>query len=231
MSKLPEEKRAHQREPKNTMKRYILILLSLLMTVNAQAAIDLSSNPFAPNVIYINCTTVPWTATDDVIYQVWKIVADLYGIFNVNVTTVFPGYRPNVAQVVMGGTSPIPGAAGQSALGNWKLGTQYDQFATPFAARVYTDSLGNIPWECGGAAAHELGHQFGLNHMETGVMVANLDPNMFYWSEGTDSVGVTLNQTVFLGGQMGLAPVPEPSLWAILPLLMFTRPRRRRQSR
>lgn len=195
----------------------------MVIATSAQAVPVFNGNPFAAHPIFVDCDTYPWTATDDVILKVCQLLAGIFGPFDVNVTTVRPPPQPNVAEVVMGGPLIQPGnIAGQSVIGNWTIGTQFDTPGFPvsaFAALVYSDGLGNNPTLCAYAAAHELGHALGLIHEDLGIMFPTLiiDP-LPEW---------TAADVAYLGSpeRLGFSTVPEPRLFLLLPMLMRRRMR------
>lgn len=203
----------------------IVAALILLLATSAQAAPVFNGNPLATHPIFIDCDTYPWTAPDDVILKVCRLLAGIFSPFDVNLTTVRPPPQPNVPEVVMGGPLIQPGnIAGQSVIGNWTIGTQFDTPGFPisaFAARVYADGLGNNPTLCAYAAAHELGHNLGLIHEDSGIMFPTLiiDP-LPTW---------TVADVAYMGSPERLgfaAPVPDPRLLLlVLPLLMHRRMR------
>jgi hypothetical protein len=138
-----------------------LILVPLLMhdCGACYGAPILHSRDGTFNKLYMDFTTVPSTASDEQIVQMWTMVAAAYMPFNVDVTTQWPGEQEHVAWCVIGGLSPTPGVLGESAIGNWAtFGTKYGPV---FGAKVYADSASNDPTICGGAIIHEDGHQFG----------------------------------------------------------------------
>ena len=176
-----------------------------------------------------------WTATHEQIAQTWRVVSGLYHDFNLDVMYGDdPGTRPDVARVLIGGTSPIPGAAGQSPIGVWHYGTLYRQYGDAFTGEVYSDTLGNDPTLTGVAVAHEAGHLFGEFHTPNGVMGPVLlgfipDPA---WPAEVNVNGVFQNTYGDLSADFGFAPVvPEPYLLLALPLLLLRRHHRQSQER
>ncbi len=214
-----------------------IFILTTLLAASAGAA-PLHSNPLAPNVLYLDCSR--WTtASDDTIAQTWLVVARLYNVsahFNVDVTTDEPLDGPDVARIIIGGLSPIPGAAGQSPINVWHFGTLYRAFGDAFTGAVWADTLGNDPTLTGVAVAHEAGHLFGEYHTPDGVMAPNLtglipDPP---WPAEINNNGVYQDTYADLSRTLGVyageeitPDVPEPhALLLLLPLLLM-----RRQSR
>lgn len=202
----------------------IVAVLILLIAISAQAAPVFNGNPLAAHPVFVDCDTFPWTAPDEVVLKVCQLLAGIFSPFDVNVTTVRPPPQPNVPEVVMGGPLVQPGnIAGQSVIGNWTIGTQFDTPGFPisaFAARVYADGLGNNPTLCAYAAAHELGHALGLIHEDMGIMFPTLiiDP-LPEW---------TAADVAYLGSPERLgfaASVPEPYVLLVTTLLMQRRMR------
>lgn len=197
------------------------IALLLLLTRAVKAAPMLESLPGSPNDLYLDCTTIPWDATDDQIMQTWQVVKDYYSPFNVNVRTTKPLVdKPNVAWLLMGG--PLrDGLLGYAGLNNWRLGT----LAGPaLAGYVFADGMNDNPLECGEVAAHELGHLLGLPHEDSGLMYYALIPDPPpQW---------TAFDIAYLGnpGVLGFAPVPEPHLLLLAGLIFVLSQRQRRQS-
>src|SRR5262249_14361203 len=108
------------------------------------------------------------------IQQIWQRVAELYAPFNINVTTVDPGsYADGVAlKIDIGGdsgwTSMLMG--GISYVGS------FSSAAAPNISFVFPAQLGNgAPVPTADAAAHEAGHEFGLQHQAlwTGSTLTN----------------------------------------------------------
>lgn len=91
----------------------------------------------------------------------WRIVAEDYAPFNINVTTIEPASFANgVAQrVAIGGSSSWVG-------GNYGGVCYVNAFTNsyPNVAYVFPQNLSNNPKSMGDAASHELGHGFGLQH-------------------------------------------------------------------
>lgn len=101
------------------------------------------------------------------IETVWKVVAEDYAPFNINVTTVepsvlAPGANASAAnkkalRIAVGGDGAWAGSPGGIA--------QYDSFSNslPNLAFVFADGSTN-PLSTGSAVSHEAGHTFGLRH-------------------------------------------------------------------
>lgn len=93
------------------------------------------------------------------IYDIWRVVAEDYSPFNINVTTVDPGsYANGVAIKVSIGAGNWFGAAG---------GVGYINGFTNSASNtvfVFNQYLANNAKYIGDAASHEAGHAFGLQH-------------------------------------------------------------------
>jgi hypothetical protein len=107
----------------------------------------------------------------DGIREVWSRVSEKYSPFNVNVTTVDPGtyeYHETVRVVVGGDSSWAGGVYGGYGFVNGFNGL------TSNTAWVFSKNLGKgLPKYVAEAAAHEAGHNFGLQHQsaysDTGV--------------------------------------------------------------
>ena len=121
------------------------------------------------------------------IQQIWQRVAELYDPFNVNVTTVAPTTMVKGVdmQIDIGGDSGWTGmlAGGISYVGS------FTNPNLPSLSFVFPAELGNgTPSYVGDAAAHEAGHEFGLQHQAT-------------WS------GATLTTDYYAGPADGTAPI------------------------
>ena len=99
----------------------------------------------------------------DNIHKIWMGVAEKYSPFNINVTTVNPGYEDGVARVVIGGSgSWAPAGSGGIAIEGSFANVSP---AFPNLAFVFPGHLTNgFPRYVAEAAAHEAGHGFGLAH-------------------------------------------------------------------
>lgn len=97
------------------------------------------------------------------IQEIWARVAEKFSPFNIDVTTVDPGTLANkvAMQVVIGGNGSWYGA-GYGGTGY--VGGFYNSASNVVYA--FEDNLGNgNPFYVAEAAAHEAGHNFGLNHI------------------------------------------------------------------
>jgi hypothetical protein len=201
--------------------KFSLIFIIALFAPLVEAAPVLHSLPEAHDKLFLDCDTYPWTAPDDVITRVWQIVAGIYAPFNVDVTTVNPSIRPDAAWVVVGGPLQAGGVAGRSVIGGWHTGVTDPAFASFFDAEVYADGLGNDPVRVALAIAHEAGHSFGLQHQPSGIMapVLGTELPLIAWPNEVNVLGVAQDSYGYLGGQLGFAVVPEPSLVVMVGLL------------
>lgn len=180
------------------------LAIALLLAPMVSAAPILHSNPFADSKIYLDTTTHPWIASDNDVRAVFQVVVSYFSRWQIDVTTEYPGIRPEVGWIIIGGPSPGNNLVGQAGIGNWTTGITDFPFATAFAGLVYADALGGNTDYIGTVAAHELGHLAGLLH-DTGLMSPVFNPNDAQWS------AASLAQ---LDRRFELASVPEPSvLW------------------
>lgn len=189
--------------------RYILALIVALSAIPAHAVPMLESFPGSPNDIYLDCTTIPWDTTDEVITQTWNIMRYYFDQFNVNLRTTKPEPKPNVAYLLMGG--PLrDGVLGYSGLNNWRLGTLV---GSALAGYVLADGMNDNPLDCALVAAHETGHLVDLRHEDEGLMYyALIDNPQPQWT--AFDIAYLSNPDVF-----GLRPVPESSIMAGVMLL------------
>lgn len=205
------------------MRYLITLIVAAVLGCNAVAnSIALHSLPGSQNSLYIDCSSHPWNVPDSIVAAVWEYVARIYSAFDIDVTTVWPGERLNVAWVILGGPLGQHGEAGYAGLGNWIWGTKYGD---GFAAHVFADGLGNQPDYVAICIAHETGHLAYLNHQSEGVMAPFLELKNDYWTIGVNSVGAVQDDVAVLGGQFGFAPVPEPTLIALLFVVLLKRKR------
>ncbi len=145
---------------------------------------------FGAPLIYLDGTI--WTATAAQRDETTRIVKDAFSQFNVEVTTEDPGIRTDVAWVRIGGqfvtdpTGEFANFAGQSPVGVWHYGTTFRPFGTLFSASVYADGMNNDPTLTAHTIIHEEGHNFGLNHEDTGYMapvyLSDLTPDNYRWT-------------------------------------------------
>ncbi len=97
----------------------------------------------------------------DSIRQIWQRVSEKFSPFNLDVTTQKPG-SGNYVQVVMGGGGGWAGGGGGiSYIGAY--GSAYPNNIS----WVFSGNLGNDPHYVAEAAAHEAGHNFGLQHQSS----------------------------------------------------------------
>ena len=135
----------------------------------------------------------------DAIVQVWSMVADAYAPFDVNVTTIDPG-TAGIARsgngdaaygtrVVIGPNSWAPFSAGGVAY-LWSFGAGVD---TP--AFVFSENVANNARYIADAAAHEVGHTFGLYHDGLGDGSGS---NAYYRGQGSWApiMGVGYSKTI-----------------------------------
>lgn len=185
-----------------------LSLLILMLAGVAQAAPIFSSRPDAWAKLYVDADGAPWTATPQQQLETLGLVARLYAPFNVDVTTVNPGPRTNVAWIVVGG--PLQGAiAGRAGVGSWGAGTLYGRAN---AGEVYADGLNNDPVEVGIAICHEAGHLLGLEHEDMGVMYPAV--------QSSPAVTWTAGDVEYFDRVLGAAPLPDPAPLVLALLLL-----------
>lgn len=113
------------------------------------------------------------------IRNIWRLVAEDYSPFNINVTTSYSGaYADRVAvRHVVGGTwmmvpGQTAGTLGVSFLGSWTMGGATNKVAFTFAedfdfVNMPNQSSGFImaePLAQATTVSHEVGHQFSLGH-------------------------------------------------------------------
>ena len=150
-----------------------LPVLSSFPGAPATLYLDFDGDFEASSFGYANVTTLafdqdgdPTTFNDsemNAINMVWKIVADDYAPFNINVSTLAPVSFSNGTglHVVIGGDGSWfggTGVGGVSGVGNFP-GSGVN------VSYVFSKNLGNGNWKfTGEAAAHESGHSFGLLH-------------------------------------------------------------------
>lgn len=113
----------------------------------------------------INATPANFTA--DQIKTAFDVVVERFSPFNVNITTdpakytaTAPGKR---MRVVITTNCFIPGYGGYAFIGSLALAGQ-PFYTTTVPCFVFVNNLSNNPKYVGEAAAHELGHTFGLRH-------------------------------------------------------------------
>lgn len=103
----------------------------------------------------------------DHISDIWRVVAQSYAVFNINVTTVDPrtvtDYVGRVSQIDVGGKG---GWAGGTYGGLGEVGGMTASTPTnPVRGFVFPGNLGNgDAWYTAQAASHEAGHTMGLEH-------------------------------------------------------------------
>ncbi|MBM4048247.1 MAG: hypothetical protein FJ279_24350, partial [Planctomycetes bacterium] len=143
-----------------------------------------------------------------VIQRVWQRVAEDYAPFELDVTTQDPGdaalarsdesdQNYGTRAVIGPQAANLPGVGGYSYMGVFD--SVGDYYKNVF---VYSDNLLNREMNLGGAAAHEVGHPFGLNHDGTrggseyyeghgtgamkwgAIMGAGYDSYVLQWSKG-----------------------------------------------
>jgi len=158
------------------------------------------------------------------IKRIWQRVAEDYAPFNVDVTTQRPGsMHSRVAHVLItrntdanGNNNPSSGAGGVAYV-NVFAGSSY---ANNRPAWVYYNNLANDDSYIAEAAAHEAGHNFGLNHDATTsssyygghgsgdiswgpIMGTGYNQNVSQWSKGEYySANNTQDDLSILAGMM-----------------------------
>jgi len=104
----------------------------------------------------------------DNIFKIWEGVSEKYSPFNLDVTTQDPGVGEQFTKVVIGGDGAwAPSAPDGSRPGGIAITGSYvlPLSGTPHLAFVFPTQLVNgFPRYVAEAAAHEVGHGFGLSH-------------------------------------------------------------------
>lgn len=98
------------------------------------------------------------------ITEIWQRVSEMFSPFNINVTTVDPGYLAleEVAKVAIGNISGV-NSGGFAYIGSFSGGFPFTSIIEP-TAYVIPQNLGNNIKIISVAAAHEAGHGFTLEH-------------------------------------------------------------------
>lgn len=118
------------------------------------------------------------------IREIWARTAEDYSPFQVNVTTVDPGYEADrtTARIVVGGH--WRDWFGESAGGIAYIGGFYN--SSPNVGFAFEDALGNgNPRYVAEAVSHEAGHLFGLQHQSlwsNGSMTSNYSSGSSLWA-------------------------------------------------
>ena len=118
------------------------------------------------------------------IREIWGRTAEDYSPFQVNVTTVDPGYEAErtTARIVVGGH--WRDWFGESAGGIAYIGGFYN--SSPNVGFAFEDALGNgNPRYVAEAVSHEAGHLFGLQHQSlwsNGSMTSNYSSGSSLWA-------------------------------------------------
>jgi hypothetical protein len=226
--------------------KYLLALILLPIAMHDCGACygaPVYGDPLAHNLIYLDFTTVPSTATPDQVDQIKRIVAAAFNPFDVAIVSDFPGVRPDVAWCILGGqfvpdpTGQYATLAGQSPVGVWRNGTLFSPYGTLFAAHVYSDGLDNDPTLTGRTAIHEIGHNVKLEHQADGFMAPNpvfaLRPTDFQWVDEPNVFGSPQDDIGVLTGELDVFAPPdvapdtaEPGLLLLVPLMLMGRNRR-----
>jgi len=170
----------------------------------------LNSNPTATAAIYLDFNghfDATWAATTPVfdsdgdrstfsdnelayITDVWKIVAEDYAPFNINVTTVepavlapgVPGSAANgvALRLAIGGSAFVIGqstaVAGYAIINSFTNSVNNLAFVFPESSPGVTRLVSSI----GAIASHEAGHSFGLRHQPGVYNIANKTQGIMY---------------------------------------------------
>lgn len=178
----------------------------------------------ATPILYLDGITASWSASAEQQEQVRKMVESRYVGLNVIVQLSDPGDRKDVAWVIIGGTSPMPGEVGMAPINVWHFGTTYRPFGVAFSANVYPDGFSLI--DVAEACAHEPGHLFGLFHSTdpTDIMWPYVDGTMHTFNAANR---LALESIVGVSQLEDLAVAfPEPQLSWLAPVLLMRRRRR-----
>lgn len=127
-----------------------------------QDVTKLESRPGSKKVFFMDIYPImngntPKYVTKDQMYLNWQCAADQYSMYDINVTT-----NKSVYQAAGVANSGIMGFVDQDGRSFASL----NSFGTTNASTVYRNNLGSGQWGygVGRTAAHEGGHQMGLNH-------------------------------------------------------------------
>lgn len=138
---------------------------------NNEDVTKLESKPGSPWVFYLNHSAVMSGSTPlngvtkENMYRAWQIVADQYSMYNINITTNPTVYNTaKSANILRTGVINFVNQDGRSnaplsAFGTTSAGTLYRNPSSGF----------DYGYGIGMTAAHEVGHQMGMNHDHGGT--------------------------------------------------------------
>lgn len=133
---------------------------------NNEDVTKLESKPGSPWVFYLNHSavmsgTTPLNGvTKENMYRVWQIVADQYSMYNINITTNPAVYNAaKSANILRTGVLNFVNQDGRS-------NAPLSSFGTTAAGTLYRNPSSGFDYGygIGMTAAHEIGHQMGMNH-------------------------------------------------------------------
>jgi len=149
--------------------------------------------------------------------DVWKVVAEDYAPFNINVTTVEPAVlAPGVPASQANGVAlrvAIGGSASTSGISSaGSLGVAYpNSFTSSIANVAYVFPImpggsNTFPTHVGGGASHEAGHSFGLYHQSStgteAIMFGSSGGEDERWVLGTNQYGYVQDDMAVLSNSL-----------------------------
>jgi hypothetical protein len=160
------------------------------------------------------------------IKNMWRVVAEDYSPFAINVTTSYSGpftdtvgFRQVIANSSGSELGLGPPVLGIAFISSWRLGGSSNNTAFTFALNTSASGLtsGNVvskPLVLGNNIAHEFGHALGLRHYETvgqniAIMYTTQSLSRRTWFTGINDVGQTQNDMVTIASvanQIGYRP-------------------------
>lgn len=138
---------------------------------NNEDVTKLESKPGSPWVFYLNHSavmsgTTPLNGvTKENMYRAWQVVADQYSMYNINITTNPTVYNnAKSANILRTGVINFVNLDGRS-------NAPLSSFGTTSAGTLYRNPASGFDYGygIGMTAAHEVGHQMGMNHDHGGT--------------------------------------------------------------